>query len=79
MIKLTTNDGRPMWITAEDVKTIHVVGEEFLTSVNGYHVKESPAEVARKVLEYKIEMAKFRTGFITIAGLNRLAGLEESQ
>lgn len=42
-------------------------------------VVESPEEVARKVLEYQLEMNRHRLGLVKKDELFRLAGLEEQK
>lgn len=86
MIKLTDMNGKPMYfqpeliICVEESNTTHYTRLWIGSGEDDYkNVQELPEEVARKVLQYKIEMAKFRTGLVSIAGLNNLSGLEESQ
>lgn len=65
MIKLTNLSGNPLYLSAEEVVLLHpdvadpqntaiVVGNQFTV------VKESPKEVVRKMLEYKLTMDGYR-------------------
>lgn len=91
MIKFTKMDGRSVYLNVDQiVSVIGLVGDQtdIYTCEDCYRVTESPSEVARKVLEYKLAMASYN---VYLAGgdidsaifernyVKRLAGLEESQ
>lgn len=96
MIKLNRTNGSIIRVAVEHI--IAVQGDtqaEVKTTFENYLVKESPEEVARKVLEYKLALARYgyaiKVSYETEIGnaidvavniadqLERLAGLEESQ
>ena len=91
MIKLTGKSGIAIYVNPDKIIGINEYGDGGGSFVNygrdQYIVTESPEEVARKVLEYKLAIEDFKV-CLTIADaptrnverqLMRLASLEESQ
>lgn len=95
MIKLTTNHGTDQWINPDHITDINHDGNGSciyrINDVSGDYppmtVKESPEEVVRKIMEYKMSLARYTAGAIagnkdmgTISHdyLIRLAGLEQT-
>jgi uncharacterized protein YlzI (FlbEa/FlbD family) len=88
MIRLTFNDGRPFIANPELLEGIFPSsdGNEAYLKYSGSSnvtVKESPEEVARKVLEWRLAMADYQHDIPevkskAVAELIKLAGLEES-
>lgn len=91
MIKLTSNIGNPLYVSPELIACVTTnEGGDTELDCNGdtYFVDNSPEEVARKVLEYKLAMVRYsaamnnreyETGYAEATVFDRLAGLEESQ
>ncbi|MHA7963550.1 flagellar FlbD family protein [Paenibacillus sp. CAU 1782] len=92
MIKLTLLEGDAVYVSPELIVAAYDGGEATTLFIGGdeaYSVKESPEEVARKVLEYKVIFAQHQAyirneetysyAHDASRALRVLAGLEESQ
>lgn len=98
MIKLTLLEGDAVYVSPELIVAAYDGGEATTLFIGGdeaYSVKESPEEVARKVLEYKLSVIRFAGAYSAAVRLQHgdpetavaflgsyldfLAGLEESQ
>jgi len=89
MIKLTTRNGNPIWFAPEHITAVELVLKDdeqtwlYTTETDEPAiVTESPAEVARKVLEWRLAMIDYHHDIPSVktkamAELVRLAGLEE--
>jgi uncharacterized protein YlzI (FlbEa/FlbD family) len=98
MIRLTKVSGHELYVNPEQVVEVGYDDEYkqtlVQTTAEGWYVTESPEEVARKVLEYRLAMVRYQAqnsdaqfvemmrndGFCLKAeeDLRKLAGLEES-
>lgn len=89
MIRLTDQNGKAVYISADSIVAVYDGGMATSIDIGAeevYSVKESPSEVARKVLEYKLLMENYRS-YIGIdrskcndyaRELRKLAGLEDT-
>ena len=65
MIRLTNTSNKPVWIAPENIRGIceNDYGTEiYVDEGQPFIVTESPEEVARKVLEWKLAMADYQSG-----------------
>jgi len=95
MIKLTGHEDSPLYVNPEEIKTVYSFeGKTRITDgTKGiYFVSESPEEVTRKILEYKLVMVRYGAACTEAVkhedadaelamdmnsdDINRLAGLE---
>ena len=61
MIRLNTKNGGFIILAAEHIRKIEQSGNgDDRAYVDGVYVTESPEEVARKVLEYKLAMERYK-------------------
>lgn len=89
MIRLTNDQGKPVYINPETITVINTdsQGVTGIKTVDGYtKATESPEEVARKVLEWRLGMIRYRVALdakniedahFEHRFLERIAGLEE--
>ena len=88
MIRLTNTTNESEWIAPEQIRNIRKdngslpLTRVFLDSGNYVLVTESPKEVARKVLEWRLAMIDYHHDIPSVktkamAELAKLAGLEE--
>jgi len=90
MIRLTRANGKAIYVNPEHLVEVGydedyaqtLVSTMAGTVVEGWYVLESPEEVARKVLEWKLAMIDYRHSvgeykMLTRNVLEELAGLEE--
>jgi hypothetical protein len=86
MIRLTIkSNGKPIYIASENITAIcdnKEGGAKVYSGVDFSLVTESPEEVARKVLEYRLAMIDYHHDIPSVktkamAELAKLAGLEE--
>ena len=97
MIKLTMHDGTETYLNPDHVVEIYVnnSGDTLIeTSKGDTIVTESPEEVVRKIMEYKLALERFRVEYaeaakhhgdafylseVSEATVKKIAGLEEPQ
>lgn len=99
MIRLTGVYGSDIYVNTDNIIGIYKRTSDGYTNVDhghdAYVVKESPEEVARKVLEYRLSMIRYEKAYaqvlkpddadaeividFTLQDLNFLAGLEEQK
>lgn len=97
MIKLTMIEGDAVYLSPERITGVYCGGQATSVSIGGeeaFSVTESPEEVAQKVLEYKLAMERYKTGYAEALKnqgdpqwifenaeliLSSLAGLEEQK
>jgi len=63
MIRLTDQNGKAVYISADSIVAVYDGGMATSIDIGAeevYSVKESPSEVARKVLEYKLEFERHK-------------------
>jgi len=89
MIRLTkSGTGEPIYVSPEHLVEVGYDDKQTLVSTlaEGWYVQESPEEVVRKVLEWRLAMERYRAALITgkheialaeCQHLKQLAGLEE--
>ena len=84
MIKLTMMQGEPVYVNPDKISYAYDSSGRtaLLTDYERLYVKESPEEVAKKVLEYKLALINLNHDSVSPQAeraLLELAGLEDTQ
>lgn len=84
MIRLTkSGNGEPVYVSPDLIVSAEIVDEVTMLNVRSdrIFVTESPEEVARKVLEWKLAMERYRAAYAEVMRNSTLAGpdLEEAE
>jgi Uncharacterized protein, possibly involved in motility len=88
MIRLTRANGQALYVNPEHLIEVGYDEDYKQTLVStlaeGWYIQESPSEVARKVLEWRLAMIDYHHDIPSVktkamAELVRLAGLEEPE
>ena len=83
MIRLTRANGQALYVNPEHLIEVGYDDKQTLVSTmaEGWYVLETPEEVARKVLEWRLAMERYRAAYAEVMRNSTLAGpdLEEAE
>jgi len=75
MIRFTGKNGQVFYLAPELIERIEQsINGEDRAYVNGHYVTESPEEVARKVLDYKLSMVRYEAACQTAHNASKEKG-----